>query len=121
MGREEEKEQLIIDKLPEGFEPLGKAWKMNPNRLRAIERGRLVRFNNLYEAAMGAINKVAASAIQSVFDLGDIIYFMPRNRPLKNLEVIELYAARVGSLLARLEAEKEAEVSRDQAQYKRCH
>ncbi|MFO7951784.1 MAG: diguanylate cyclase [Bacillota bacterium] len=113
-----------------GFDPEGQVWEINPDRLRAIEGGKLVRFNNLYDISMGAISRATASVIQSVVGVGDIyvielaygdrpafgdiIFFMPKNRSLKNREAIELYAAQLGSFLTRLDAEEEAQKSRDQ-------
>ncbi len=112
-----------------GFEPEGHTWPMDTDRLRTIEGGKLVRFKDIYDTAMGAVNKSTASVIQKVFGFGDIyvielaysdrpafgdiIFFMPKNRSLLNREAIELYAAQVGSLLARIEAEEEAKINRE--------
>ena len=115
-----------------GFEPEGQAWEIIPERLRTIEGGKLVRFKSIYDTSMGAINKSTASILQKIFGfgdsyvielaygdrpaLGDIIFFMPKNRQLKNREAIELYAAQLGSLLTRLDAEETARESREQYQ-----
>ncbi len=105
-----------------GFEITGRAWDIIPERLRKIEGGKLVRFRNLFETSMGAINETTAFMLQELFligdiyvlelsyggreTMGDIIFFMPKKKEIQNREVIELYAGQIGSLLSRLKAEE---------------
>jgi diguanylate cyclase (GGDEF)-like protein/PAS domain S-box-containing protein len=110
-----------------GFEITGRAWDIIPERLRTIEGGKLVRFKNLFETSMGAINETTATMLQELFrigdiyvlelayggreTMGDIIFFMPKKKEIQNREVIELYAGQIGSLLARLKAEEAVSIA----------
>jgi len=105
-----------------GFKIAGQAWEIIPERLRKIEGGKLVRFNSLYETAMGALNKTTSTALHKLTGIGDIyvlelayggrettgdiIFFMPKGKGIHNREVIELYAGQLGAVLGRLRAEE---------------
>ncbi len=105
-----------------GFEITGQAWDILPERLRTVEGGKLVHFQNLYESSMGAINKNTASMLQKIAGIGavyvlelayggretigDIIFFIPKGKEIKNREAIELYAGQISSILARLRSEQ---------------
>jgi diguanylate cyclase (GGDEF)-like protein/PAS domain S-box-containing protein len=110
-----------------GFEITGRAWDIRPERLRTIEGGKLVRFKNLFETSMGAINETTATMLQELFrigdiyvlelayggreTMGDIIFFMPKKKEIQNREVIELFAGQISSLLARLKAEEAVSIA----------
>jgi len=116
-----------------GFDLVGKSWEIMPERLRKIEGGKLVRFDSIYETSMGTISKKTASLLHKVFNLGDIyvielayggkkilgdiIFFMPRRRTLKNPEAVELYAGQLGSLLAKLRADEKLAESEKKYRY----
>lgn len=105
-----------------GFEISGQAWDVMPERLRKIEGGKLIRFSSLYETAMGSLNKTTSTMLHKLTGigdiyvielaygehetLGDIIFFMPKNRNIENCEAIELFSRQLGSLLARLRSEQ---------------
>ena len=109
-----------------GFDLTGHAWEIIPERLSYIEGGKLIHFPGLYETSAGALNKSTALLLEKTFkigdiyvinlafgespSLGDIAFFMPRNRTIQKREAIELYAAQIGSLLARVQAEKELDI-----------
>jgi diguanylate cyclase (GGDEF)-like protein/PAS domain S-box-containing protein len=109
-----------------GFDLTGHAWEITPDSLRKIKGGKLVHFSGLYETAMGVLTKSTALLLENTFNfgdiyiiclafgeippLGDVIFFMPRNRTIQNREAIELYAGQVGSLLERVRAEKEMDI-----------
>jgi len=100
-----------------GFDLIGHAWEINPERLHKIEGGKLVHFPGLYETSMGSLNKSTAILLEKTFNigdiyvislafgespsLGDIIFFMPLKKIIQNREAVELYAGQIGSLLGR--------------------
>lgn len=104
-----------------GFAITGKAWEIIPERLRTIEGGKLVRFSSLFETSMGALSKAQAKLLQKLFKigyiyvielaygsrdtLGDIIFFMPRDKDIENREAVELYTGQLGTVLGRLKVE----------------
>ncbi len=104
-----------------GFELVGKAWGIIPERLNAIKEGRLLRFTSLYDSASGAIPKKASLLLEKAFGIGeayvavvrhgdnivgDLIMYMARNTTLEHPKVIELFAAQVGMVFARKQAEE---------------
>ncbi len=106
-----------------GFEITGRAWDIQPERLRIIEGGQLIRFRSLFETSLGALNKTTAATLQKLTGIGavyvlelayggwdtigDIIFFMPKQKEIENREAIELYAGQLGAVLGRLRAEEE--------------
>ncbi len=103
-----------------GFEFVGREWEANPQGLRCIEGGKLVRFDSLAEAMFGAIPGQVAKFLQRVFGIdhvyvlginhrgravGDFIFFMGQGTKLQNPRMVELYAKQVGFLLSRSRAE----------------
>ncbi len=106
-----------------GLDLIGHGWPIQPDRLRRIKGGKLVRFRSLAETSMGALDDEISSELQNLFKLGDlyvieltsggvetlgdIIFFMPQGKAIRNREAIELYARQLGSLLARLRSEEE--------------
>ncbi|MFO7941313.1 MAG: diguanylate cyclase [Bacillota bacterium] len=97
-----------------GFEVIGKAWDVIPERVESIREGGLLRFDTLYDSASGAVPRWAANALERLFDiglvyvielscqrdsLGDFILFMPRGRTLDNPSIIELYANQSGIII----------------------
>lgn len=103
-----------------GFELTGKEWNVIPDRLKNIEGGTLVLFNNLYEAGSGAVSKHTAFLLEKIFGLGevfvieirhegqligDFIFFMPRGKTIHNPKNIEMYVNQAGTILLRARAE----------------
>ncbi|MDW7738805.1 MAG: diguanylate cyclase [Bacillota bacterium] len=114
-----------------GFELVGKAWDIIPERVNAIKEGRLLQFGNIYDSASGALSKKMAVILERIFGIGkvyvieigyegetigDLIIFMPRYKTISNPQVIELYAAQVGFALMRYQVEEELRISWDQYQ-----
>ncbi len=104
-----------------GFELVGKAWDVIPERAQSIRDGRLIRFDNLYESASGAVPRWAANVLEKLFDLGavyvvelahdgqsigDFILFMGRDKMLNARSLIELYANQSGVIILRNRAER---------------
>ena len=105
-----------------GFPLTGKEWDIIPERVRRLQGGKLVQYNNLYETSMGAISKSTAEILERTFNigyvyvidlsyggkdsLGDIIFFMKKGEKIKNREAIEVYADLIGSILMRVRTEK---------------
>ena len=104
-----------------GFELVGKAWDIIPERAKSIRDGRLIRFENLYEAGSGAIGRSTARILERLFDLGpvyvvelsdesqsigDFILFMSRGGALENPRIVELYANQSGILIQRNRMER---------------
>ncbi len=114
-----------------GCELVGKAWDVIPARINAIQEGRLMHFDNLYDSASGAIPKAKAKMLEQLSGtkqvyvieiehegetIGDLIMFMPSNEILKMTQIVELFAAQVGFALARHRASEALRESRDQYQ-----
>ncbi len=115
----------IIEQASEilGFKIAGQAWDIIPERIRKIEGGKLTRFESIYETAMGSLNKTTSTMLHKLAGIGavyvlelsygvretmgDIIFFMPKNKEINNREGIELYAGQLGAVLGRLRAEEE--------------
>ncbi len=106
----------LDDKEIMGFELIGKSWNIIPERAQSVRDGRLLRFENLYEAGSGAVSKQASLLLEKLFGLGviyvieisqrdhsigDFIIFMSRGQTIKNLEIVELYANQAGIMLLR--------------------
>ncbi len=105
-----------------GFKIVDQSWDLNPERLRKMAGGKLVHFSGLYETAMGALSQKTASFLQNLAGIGsiyvieltyagqeaigDIIFFMPKGKDIRNREAIELYAGQLGSLLTRLRSDR---------------
>lgn len=114
-----------------GFELTGKEWDIIPERLKAIKKGKVLRFQNLYDSASGAIPKNVSLVMEKAFGIGevfvmeidckdetigDLIIFMPRHKTLENPEVVELYTTQIGFALMRSKADQALRESRDQYQ-----
>ena len=114
-----------------GFELTGKEWDIIPERVQSIKDGRLLRFENLYDAGSGAISKQVSFLLEKLFglgeiyvmeiahqgqSLGDFIIFMSRGQQIYNPEIVELYANQAGIMLLRKKAEQE--LSRSEQKYR---
>ncbi len=105
-----------------GFSLTGKKWDVIPERVRSLQGGKLVQYNNLNETSMGAISKNVAQILERTFNigyvyvidlsyegresLGDIIFFIKKGEKIKNREAVEVYAGLIGSILMRVRTEK---------------
>jgi len=113
-----DKSQKVCDIL--GFEVIGKAWDILPDRLNAFRKNRLLHFADLCEASTGAIPKQLAQVLEVTFAtgkvyvaevahkgkiIGDLIIITPWGKDLQYPHIIELFAAQLGAMLVRNQAE----------------
>lgn len=99
-----------------GFDLFGKEWDILEERVESIKRNSILHYDSLYEAAFGTVSKRTAFMLEKTFNLGDnyvlqvtedtdiigdFIFFMPKNKSLKNPEIVQIYANQVGIMILR--------------------
>ena len=105
-----------------GFSIVGKEWVVKPERVMNLQGGKLLHFNNLYEASKGELSKSKAKMLETLFNIGDvfvielsyekqgsqgdIILFMKQGDIFKNKDVVEIYAGLIGRFLVRTRTEE---------------
>jgi len=104
-----------------GFNLIGKEWDVIEERVETIKKNSLLRFDSLYEAASGSISRRQAAIIERLINLGesyvlqitkgkeiigDFMLFMPKGQPLKNPEIVQIYANQVAIMILRQKAAK---------------
>lgn len=109
-----------------GFPIVGKEWDVRPDRVMNLQGGKLIHFNNLYEASKGEMSKSKAKMLETLFNIGDvfvielsyekqgsqgdIIFFMKQGDIFQNKDVVEIYAGLIGSFLVRTRTEEKMRI-----------
>jgi signal transduction histidine kinase/CheY-like chemotaxis protein/HPt (histidine-containing phosphotransfer) domain-containing protein len=109
-----------------GIEFTGKRWKADPIRTKHIKNSKTTTFQSLASLTGSVLMERRVLLIQKIFGLGevaivkttkngrmigDFTLFFPRGVEIKNRQLVEAYADLTGSLLSRINAEKEEQLA----------
>ena len=105
-----------------GFNPAGKKWPHDPDRMAKIQQATLTTFENLAVLTGKALPARLVGSLEKTFNtgqviivnimkkkkmIGDFTLIMPRGRQLENPELATLYATQVGLYLDRVQYQRQ--------------